>query len=183
MSTRLVVLLGAFAAFIGVALPAASIARSEHAATFSLTSTQAEEVSAVVEFNRAFNTQRLSDGLRIFAPDASVSDCDYKRMRGVEFRGQRDVAHWLRERFADHDHLIIKEIRNENELQPVGVVVVEYVRRANDTLRALGFSAGIVPPIAAKVVFGIGYKVGRAVRIKAFALGPGQGNPVICRPR
>lgn len=183
MPKRLLALLCALGAFAIVVLPAASTTRSNPAKTFALTATQAEEVSAVVEFTRASNAQRLSESLAFFAPGASVSDCDYRRVRGVQFRGRRGIARWLRGRFADHDRLTIEEISDENRREPIGVALVEYSKRTNDTLSALGFPDGVIPTVAAKVVFGIGYKVGRPIRLKAFALGPGEGDSSICRAR
>jgi len=58
-----------------------------------------------------------------------------------------------------------------------GVVGVEYARRTNNTLRALGFPKGIVPKLASKVGF-----TTQPLRIRGFANGSYSGDPNFCRP-
>lgn len=148
------------------------------ASTFDLTAQQAQEVRVVVQFIDAFNAQRFAEAMALFGPDPVVSDCDYRRIKAVEFTGRREVANWLRERFADHDRLEISRVANQNPDQPVGVVAVEYARRTSDTLRALGFGAGIEPQLATKVLL-----TNRGpVSIRTFANGPVGGSPESCRP-
>jgi hypothetical protein len=173
---RFAPLIAALGATSILALPAASAERGTPA-TFSLSALQAHEVSATVQFIAAFNGRRLGPALDLLTPRVSFSDCDYKNVRAVSFDGKREVARWLRRRFADRDRLTPARIFNENPTQPVGVVGVEYRRRTSDTLRALGFPAGIVPKLASKIVF-----TGQPVRIRAFANGPVGGDPNFCRP-
>ena len=167
--------LGALAA-IGTAGSASSPPRP---APFSVTRYQAAEVSVVVRFLDAFNARQLQVALGVFQPSANVGDCDYRNVRAVNVHGRREIARWLRQRFADHDRLIASRIVNENPAQPEGVVLVEYARRTSDTLRALGFPNGIEPQGATKVVFT------RAIppRMLVFGNGPGAGPPEpLCRP-
>jgi hypothetical protein len=159
-----------------LALPAASAERGTPT-TFSLNALQAREASVTVQFISAFNGRRLGPALDLLTPRVSVSDCDYKHVRAVSFDGRHEVARWLRRRFADRDRLTPTRIFNENPSQPVGVVGVEYGRRTSNTLRALGFPAGIVPKLATKVVF-----TAQPVRIRVFANGPVGGDPNLCRP-
>jgi limonene-1,2-epoxide hydrolase len=144
---------------------------------FSLSSQQAEEVSAAVRFVNAFNARDLEGALALVASNAVVSDCDYRRVQPVSFTGRRSISTWLRRRFADHDKLTASRFYNENSAQLVGTLAVDYTRRSSDTLRALGFRRGIVPLIASKLVFSTS-----APRIVAFANGPVGGSPEACRP-
>jgi hypothetical protein len=171
----LVVALAAVVA-VGAARSATTLRRP---ATFSLTRYQAEEVSALVRFLDAFNTRRLQDALATLHPSARIGDCDYRSVSAVNVQGRREIARWLRQRFADHDRLIASRIAAENPGQPEGVVLVEYARRTSDTLRALGFPNGIEPRAATKVVF----TQAQPPRILAFGNGPGAGPPEpLCRP-
>jgi hypothetical protein len=111
----------------------------------------------------------LRQALTTFAPDARGSDCDYRHVQVVLFKGKREIATWLRKRFADDDHLGIARLWNGSAAQPVGVVVAEWAIRKSRTLRRLGFAHGIVPQLSAKIVFTRGFPP----RIAAFANGPG----------
>jgi hypothetical protein len=159
-----------------LALPAASAERGT-ATTFSVNAPQARDVSVTIQFIAAFNGRRLRPALDLLTPRVSVSDCDYKHVRAVTFNGRQNVARWLRRRFADRDRLTPTRIFNENPAQLVGVLGVEYGRRTSNTLRALGFPAGIVPRGATKIVFSA-----QPVRIRVFANGPVGGDPNLCRP-
>lgn len=131
-----------------------------------------------MRFIAAYNARRLSDALALLAPDANASDCDYENVRGLKFVGRRQVAAWLRQRFRDRDRLTVSRISAKDPSQPVGVLLVEYARRASDTLRALGYVNGIVPDVATKVPFG-----GTATRplILGFGFGPWDGPDAACR--
>lgn len=143
---------------------------------FSVIGAQAQEIAAVVAFLDAYNAGRLQSALARFAADAVVSDCDYRKVEDMDFHGRTEISGWLRARMADHDHLMVGRIYNENPEQPVGVVGVEYQRRTSDTLRALGFASGIRPKVATKVVFTADG------RIQRFANGPFGGSSEVCRP-
>lgn len=144
----------------------------------ALTARQAEEVSVVVRFVDAFNGRNLRIALGLFGGPAVVSDCDYKRVRAVRFSGRRGVERWLRQRFSDRDRLTLGRVFNENRETPTGVAGVEYGRRTSNTLRALGYRTGIVPPGATKVVF----TSGQPARIAYFANGPVGAPRELCRP-
>lgn len=151
---------------------------SERPKTFSLNARQAREVQVVLQFIDAFNAGKLSEALALFSSDPVVSDCDYTAVEAVEFTGRREIARWLRQRFADRDRLEVSRVADENPAQPVGVVGVEYARRTSDTLRTLGFRSGIEPQLATKVVF----TTRGPVLIRVFANGPVGGSPEFCRP-
>ncbi len=147
--------------------------------TFTLSARQAEEVSVAVQFVSAFNRRHLHAGLALLTPTVGVSDCDYRRVTATEARGRRQVATWLRQRFRDHDQLKVARIWNENPEQPSGVVGIDWARRTSNTLRSLGFPAGIKPQLSAKVVF----TMTEPVRISSFANGPVGGSPSACQPQ
>jgi hypothetical protein len=148
-------------------------------APYSLVGRQAQEVAITIRFVNAFNSHNLRQTLTTFAPNAVGSDCDYRHVQVVLFKGKREIAAWLRKRFADNDYLGIARISNANPDAPVGALGVEWAIRKSNTLRRLGFPHGIVPQLSAKVVFTRGFPP----RITAFGNGPGGGDPSICRPR
>jgi hypothetical protein len=151
----------------------------EPPATFTLTARQASEVSVVVRFISAFNGRHLRAALALVTPSIGVSDCDYRRVAATEARGRLQVAAWLRLRFRDRDQLTVARISNANPDQPSGVVAVDWAKRTSNTLRSLGFPAGIKPQLSAKVVFA----TTAPVRISRFANGPVGGSPSLCRPQ
>jgi hypothetical protein len=144
----------------------------------ALTSQQAREVSVLVRFVGAFNARRLKPALGLLRKDVKISDCDFENVRVVSFSGHRGAERWLRRRFADHDRLTIGRVANEDPNFPTGALAVDYARRTSDTLRALGFGAGIVPKLGTKVVFA----KGKPVRIAGFGNGPLGGSREFCRP-
>ena len=146
---------------------------------YSLVARQAQEVAVTVRFVAAFNVHSLSAALANFAPNASGSDCNYRRAQVVTFSGKRQISAWLRKRFADDDHLRIARVLNENASQPVGVLGVDWALRTSRTLRRLGFARGIVPRLSAKVVF----TRETPPRIRAFGNGPVGADPSLCRPK
>jgi hypothetical protein len=148
-------------------------------APYSLVGRQAQEVAVTIRFVNAFNAHNLRQALATFAPDAVGSDCDYRHVQVALFKGRHEIAAWLRERFADDDHLGIARLSNGSAAQPVGVLLAEWAIRKSKTLRRLGFAGGIVPQLSAKVVFTRGFPP----RIVAFANGPGGGDPSVCRPK
>jgi hypothetical protein len=145
--------------------------------TFTLNARQAEEVSAAVQFMDAFNRRQLRAALALLTRSVDVSDCDFRRVRATEARGRRQVTKWLRQRFRDRDHLEVARMWNANPEQPSGVVAIDWARRTSNTLRSLGFPAGIKPQLGAKVVF----TTTRPVRISRFANGPIGGSQELCR--
>lgn len=109
-------------------------------------------MAVTIRFVNAFNAHNLREALATFGPNAGGSDCDYRHVQVVLFKGKREIAAWLRKRFADDDHLGIARLSNGNAAQPVGVLAVEWAIRKSTTLRRLGFPHGIVPQLSAKVV-------------------------------
>ena len=148
-------------------------------APYSLVGRQAQEVAVTIRFVNAFNAHNLQQALAAFAPNAVGSDCDYRHVQVVLFKGRREIAAWLRKRFADDDHLGIARVSNANPEEPVGVLGIEWAIRKSTTLRRLGFPQGIVPQLSAKVILTRAFPP----RISAFGNGPGGGDPSICRPR
>jgi hypothetical protein len=133
-------------------------------------------VATLVAFVDAYNAGRVDAALAMLTDDVSVSDREYRPVRVIQARGTDQARRWLRERAAQHDQLVLESVRNENPEPASGshVVAVSYARRTNDTLRALGFSNGIVPHTATKVAFTTSDD-----RIRAFANG---GTDELCRP-
>src|SRR5919204_5590079 len=112
---------------------------------YSVVGRQAQEVAVTIRFVNAFNAHDLRQALATFAPNARGSDCDYGNAEVALFEGRREIAAWLRKRFADGDHLGIARLRNENAARPVGVLEADWAIRKSKTLRRLGFPHGIVP--------------------------------------
>ena len=100
---------------------------------YSLVARQAQDVAVSMRFVNAFNAHSLSQTLATFSPNAFGSDCDYRRIQVVTFTGRRQIAAWLRRRFADDDHLRVARMLNENPSQPVGVLAVDWTRRTSRT--------------------------------------------------
>jgi limonene-1,2-epoxide hydrolase len=157
-----------------------SSGRGTQPAPYSLGARQAQEVAVTIRFINAFNAHKLEQALATFAPDAGGSDCSYRPVQVVRFRGKREIAAWLRKRFADDDRLGAGRVLNENAAQPVGVLAVEWAKRKSKTLRRLGVPQGIVPALGAKVIFTRGSS---SPRIRVFSNGPGGADPNLCRPR
>jgi hypothetical protein len=141
---------------------------------FSVAARQAEEVAVIVAFLRAYNQGRLDEALALLEDTVRVSDCDYQTVNAVLFTGKSDVATWLRQRIADHDQLHISRIVNENPDDEL-VAGIEYTRRTSSTLQRLGFTNGIMPKNATKVLFTYD-----PVRIAAF-VNAGGGGPHECQ--
>jgi hypothetical protein len=137
---------------------------------------QPANIATLHRFFHAYDDGRLQDALSLFAEHASVSDCDYRNVRAIEFARKRQISRWLEQRLEDHDKLSVARIFNDNPEQPVGVAGVQYRRRTSDSLRSLGFARGIRPRLATKVVFTEAYEILR------FANGPVGGPQKLCRP-
>lgn len=142
--------------------------------TFRNSAPQARRVATVVTFIDAYNGARLDAALALLTTDVSLSDCDYRTASTVSLSGTDAVRQWLTDRAADRDQLVLESIVNENPDPTARVVAVSYAKRTSDTLRSLGFSNGVTPRIATKVVFTMSDD-----RIRAFQNG---GNSELCRP-
>lgn len=145
--------------------------------TFSLNGAQAGQVAAIVNLVAAYNGGRIEEALALLDEHVGVSDCDYRRVGVVTFTGRSEAEGWLKQRVADHDKLQLQLIWNLNPGDPVGVVGVVWALRSSDSLRSLGFSKGIRPQLAAKVVFDR-----TTNQITRFANGPYGGDQRSCRP-
>jgi hypothetical protein len=143
-------------------------------AVFSVDRQQATQVAAIVDFVHAWNTRQLAKALALLAPNASLSDCDYRTHRAVSLKGKTQIASWLRKRFADDDALTIGRIWNESPAQD-RVAGVTYDRRKSKL-----FPSGMIPNASTKVIFA------SDSRILAFANGPFGATPdqqtLICSP-
>jgi hypothetical protein len=149
-----------------------------------LTSRQAHGVAVVVQFLDAFNARKLERALASFSADprfaryVGVSDCDYRHRKSVAYSRRKAVAAWLRQRFADRDHLTMQSIMFLTS-DPASTydkgAAVYYSRRASRTLRVLGFPRGIKPRGATKV----GFTTVGPVRITQFA---NAGSDADCQP-
>ena len=145
---------------------------------WAVSGAEAAQVALVVAFVDAFNAGDMDEIHALSDVGLGLSDCDYVEVRAVDLRG-RELDNWLRARFADHDHLVIKRIFNFNPEPSSGahVVGVEWLTRTSKTLTRLGFPNGIEPATSAKVVFNEADD-----RIRSFANGPVGGDPELCRP-
>lgn len=133
---------------------------------FSLTPEQATRVDLILRFVAYYNARRLEATISLFAPEASISDCDYSSGNVVQAAGGAGIRSWLQGRFSDHDTLVVGTIfnRNPDSDQAFGV---SFAGRSSDTLAKLGRPDGIVPQLMAKVVFDSTGKL-----IAGFANGP-----------
>jgi len=150
-------------AALGVAAAAgiagATHVQTPHPTTFTVSRLQAEEIAAVVGFIRAYNRANLKAALTYLEDKrgahgqetTAATDCDYRRQTEKIYVFRSGFARWLRQRFADHDRLLLSQILDQNPAQLVGVVGVRFARRKSDTLRKLGFPRGIVPKITMKL--------------------------------
>jgi len=174
---------GGFAAcaviFVSGLLVAAVLAnrsegRTATVPTFALSAGEASNVATAVQFIHAFNAKKLSAAMSLLTMNAVVSDCDYRGVRAVQFSGRAQIARWLRQRFADHDQLVVESAENANPDSDAALGIT-WSRRKSDTLRGLGFPSGIVPKFDAKVVFSPAHRIDR------FANGPVGGDQSLCR--
>jgi len=138
---------------------------------------QVRMASTLQRFLDAYNAGSVDAAASLLTDDAGGSDCDYREVRVRLFNGRAAFVVWLEERAADHDHLELGTVFNEN---PEGgpVVGAGFARRTSDTLRRLGFPNGIHPKQVAKVIFSED-----GSRIRAFANGPYGGDQEVCRPK
>jgi hypothetical protein len=157
-TARVLVVLGAMIA-ASAAIAGATRVQTPRPRTFVVSRLQADEIAAVVGFIRAYNRRDLKAALGYLESKkaahgqdtTAATDCDYRRQTAKIYVFRSGFARWLRQRFADHDRLILAQILDQNPAQPVGVVGVKFARRRSDTLRKLGFPNGIVPQITMKL--------------------------------
>lgn len=139
----------------------------------------AQRVALVQRFIEAFNRGDRSALLALMGDGSVVSDCDYTNAAVVDVAGRDQVSAWLDSRIADHDRFATELIENSNTDESAPALGVTFARRSNDSLRKLGFTAGIRPQLAAKVRFS---GSGQDQRIEAFANGPVGGDASkLCR--
>ncbi len=82
----------------------------------------------------------LDAALAAIAEPWGWSDCDYARGIAATGTGRDTFAAWLRQRFADHDRLILGQIVLGG--QDGLVMGVSFARRTSDTLRSRGLPDG-----------------------------------------
>lgn len=114
----------------------------------TLNAQQSQYIQMIVEFVRSYDAGKLDAVLALFAENVRYDDCDYAHATRGSAIGKQALGQWLLQRFADHDQLQLRSISVNNV-----VLAVSYSKRTSDSLRALGFSAGIEPSVATKVVF------------------------------
>jgi hypothetical protein len=155
----------------------ASASPGQAPAVFTLSAIRARQVSTVVRMIDAYNLGRIDEVLSLLDDSVVWTDCDYKAIALVALGGKTQVAPYLKLRFADHDQYEIESVWNQNPGADGALTVgLDYSRRASDSLRALGFSNGIRPSLASKVVFD-----STGSRITRFANGPYGGSAETCR--
>jgi hypothetical protein len=159
---------------------AASASPSPSSDAFRVTADEAAAISTVERFIHSINAGDTTGAAALVAQDAEVSDCDYIQRTVVVFSGKPSVMQWLRARISDHDRLAVGSIFNENDVF-TPVVGVEFANRSSDTLARLGFPAGVVPSLGAKVVL-----TPDMSQVRGFNLGPGGADPgtiaSVCSP-
>jgi limonene-1,2-epoxide hydrolase len=109
---------------------------------------QAEAVRTVIEFIQAYDRADLEAVIALMQDDVAYSDCDYANHTYIAVKGKTAVRDWLRARFADHDRWELGDVTLNN-----AVLAVALSNRSSDSLQAVGFSSGIKPRGAAKVIF------------------------------
>ncbi|MDX6229629.1 MAG: hypothetical protein QOI76_3019 [Frankiales bacterium] len=114
---------------------------------------QGIEVAHVRSFIRAYNAGDLTSALTQFSSAQAVafSDCDYSTQQLVDGHGLVALTTWLRQTYADHDHLAVGDIA-----VPAGdqhVLGVSFARRTSDSIARGGHPNGITPSTGAKLTF------------------------------
>lgn len=140
-----------------------------------LTHVQARASATIVAFLDAYNSGQLERALGQMTADIRLSDCDYRSGNAVLLEGHEQVRAWLRERFADHDALVLAELQfgEPSEVGGSFGAALSYERRTSDTLRSLGFPDGIKPRLATKAILaGGGDRLVAFVNGAALAAGP-----------
>ncbi|MDX6255110.1 MAG: hypothetical protein QOJ11_1444 [Frankiales bacterium] len=140
-----------------------------------LSALQGIEVAHVRSFIRAYNAGDLAGALSQFSSGQAVafSDCDYSTQQLVDGHGLAALTTWLRQSYADHDHLTVGDIVVPNADQHV--LGVRFSRRTSDSISRGGHPNGITPSTAAKVTFD------NAGLITGYGNGPYGGPPDGCR--
>ena len=127
----------------------------------------APRVALAEQFIEAWNRGDRSAVLAVMIDDPLLSDCDYANATVVDLRGRDQVSAWIDARIAEHDRFAPEQIFNGNADTPSAAIGVAFARRANDSLRAMGFADGIRPQSAAKIRF---TGSGNDLRIETFAM-------------
>jgi hypothetical protein len=140
---------------------------------FSVSGVQAIQVDLIVRFVTAFNAADLDTALGLMTDDPGMSDCDFERHVVVDMQGKARIRAWLRQRFADHDRMVIGRIFNMNP-DSDRAVGVEFANRVSDTIVRLGAVGGVIPGVVAKVVFDAA-----GHRIAKIANGPFGADPAV----
>ncbi len=145
--------------------------------TFTLNGEQARGVATVIKFVDAYNSGDVQGALALFADSAKVwfSACRYRTGETIDGTGKTAIKSWLSEAAAEHSRLVLGSIENANPEQPVGGVGMQLTRQTSDTIRKLGYPAGIIPASGTEIIFDRGGKILR------FASGSFGGPASICQ--
>lgn len=65
-----------------------SVATQINHETFALTGEQVQEIAVFMDFMRAYKNGRLEAALALLSQDVAVSDCDYRAVTVILFRGK-----------------------------------------------------------------------------------------------
>jgi ketosteroid isomerase-like protein len=117
-----------------------------------LTEAQARATAVVVAFLDAYNAGDISGAAQLLEDDIVVSDCDYRTHQTLTISGKDQATAWLRAKALDHDKFVGLEDLAFGSPNSIGqfAVAVSYGQRTSDTLRSLGFAAGVKPKFAIK---------------------------------
>ena len=117
-----------------------------------LTDAQARATAVVVAFLDAYNAGDTTSAAQLLEDDIVVSDCDYRTRQTLTISGKDQATAWLRAKALDHDKLVGPMDLAFGSPNSVGqfAVAVSYGQRTSDTLRSVGFAAGVKPKFAIK---------------------------------
>lgn len=129
--------------------------------TFAVNGEQARGVATVIKFVDAYNSGDVQGALALFADSAKVwfSACRYRTGETIDGTGKTAIKSWLSEAAAEHSRLVLGSIENGNPEQPVGIVGMQLTRETSDTIRKLGYPAGIIPAGGTVIRFDRGGKI------------------------
>jgi hypothetical protein len=117
----------------------------------------ARRVAAVVKLIDAYNSADMAGLQGLLAPVvAAWADCAGDKFVAISATlrpvAKAETIAYFQARFADHDRLEVGRITTAPANGGEGVGI-QFARRSNDSLRALGFPDGIVGPQTNKTVF------------------------------
>lgn len=130
----------------------------------------------ILAFFDAYDAGQFDAALALLDDHVQIGDCDFQANEPTEFHGKENVAIWLRQRIADHDQFIIREIEGTTvSSDGFSGAGADFSRRTSDTLKRLGYPDGITNNVGAKIVIAPDTKL-----ILGIALGPGFHSTFTC---